>query len=168
MPEKIKLNLGCGSDYLDGYVNVDAYTDSKVDARYNIIELPYEDNTVDEIRAFHVIEHFNYRDGQKALKEWLRVLKPGCRLHLETPDFLESCKEFINQDERGRVNLYGHFFSASWIPGHVHYFLFTESQIRAELNWAGFGMVNRLPPSSNYLINYPPHIFLNVEAFKPL
>lgn len=164
----IKLNLGCGDDYLEGFVNVDAYAEHKVDARYDVIQLPYEDNSIDEIRVFHVIEHFHYHDGQKALNEWFRVLKPGGRLHLETPDFLESCKEFIKQDEQGRVNLYGHFFSTAWIPGQAHLFLFTETQLRGQLSWAGFTTVNRLAPSSKYLDHYPAHLFLNVEAFKPL
>lgn len=168
MTDKLKLNLGCGGDYIEGFVNVDQYADHKVDARYDVAKIPYDDNTVDEIRAFHVIEHFHFLDGQKVLKEWCRVLKPGGRLHLETPDFLESCKEFINQTEEGRVHLYGHFFSTAWIPGQTHLFLFTETQLRAQLEWAGFGTVNRLPPSSGYLTHYPAYIFLNVEAFKPL
>ena len=27
--ERMKLNLGCGKDYIDGWVNVDLYDDSK-------------------------------------------------------------------------------------------------------------------------------------------
>lgn len=162
----IKLNLGCGSDYIDGYVNVDAYADARVDARYDIIKLPYEDNTVDEIRAFHVIEHFDFHEGNRALAEWFRALKPGGRLHLETPDFLASCREFVNANEDYRVHLYGHFFSQAWIPGQIHKILFTETQLRLQLEWAGFKTVNRLPPSSGYLAHYPAHIFLNLEAFK--
>ena len=27
----MKLNLGCGNDYIDGWVNVDLYDDSKCD-----------------------------------------------------------------------------------------------------------------------------------------
>lgn len=160
-----KLNLGSGGDYIDGYVNVDLYA-QKADQRYDIRKLPYANDSIDEIRAFHVIEHFDYLEAHDILFEWLRVLKPGCRLHLETPDFLESCKEFIKADENGRWKLYGHFFSEAWTPGHVHKMLYTEYTLRESLTRVGYKNINRLPPSSTYLAQHPPHIFLNLEAYK--
>lgn len=160
-----KLHLACGTDYLDGWLNVDLYAE-KVDERFDVAKIPYPDNTFDEIRAFHIIEHFHWHAGNDALKEWCRVLKPNGRLHIETPDFMESCKEFVKSDINGQNNLYGHFFSTPWIPGQQHLFLFTESQLTVQLTWAGFVNINRLPASSNYIQHYPSHIFLNLEAFK--
>jgi predicted SAM-dependent methyltransferase len=162
----IKLNLACGDDYIDGYINVDLYHEGKVDARFDVSSMPYEDNSVDEIKAFHIIEHFDWHKGIATLKEWHRVLKPNGRLYLETPDFLESCKEFIKSSPDNRIGLYGHFFSTSWIKGQEHLFLFTEDQMRTHLKWAGFYNMNRLPPASKYTEHYPAHLFLTVEAFK--
>lgn len=162
----IKLNLGCGDDYLDGYTNVDLYAEGKVDARFDVAKIPYENDSVDEIRAYHIIEHFNWRDGNAMLQEWSRVLKPGGRLHLETPDFLASCKEFVDADPSAQTHLYGHFFSTPWIPGQQHLFLFTETQLGIQLGWAGLDRIRRLPADSHYLEHYPAHIFLNMEAFK--
>jgi hypothetical protein len=68
--------------------------------------------------------------------------------------------------EDWRVLLYGHFFAHAWVPGQTHKFLFTESQMRTNLGWAGFKQVNRLPPASKYVMNETYHLFLNVEAFK--
>jgi predicted SAM-dependent methyltransferase len=162
----IKLNLACGDDYLDGYTNVDLYHDGKVDARFDVSTIPYEDNSVDEIKAFHIIEHFDWHKGKDVLKEWHRVLKPNGRLYLETPDFLASCRDFVNGSPDYRIHLYGHFFSMPWIKGQEHLFLFTEDQLRTHLMWTGFNRVNRLPPASKYLEHYPAHLFLTVEAFK--
>lgn len=162
----MKLNLGCGTDYQEGYINVDMYADSKVDAKFDISKIPYDDNTVDEIKAFHVIEHFDFHEGMSALKEWCRVLKPGGRLYLETPDFMASCKDFVNGDIAYQNHLYGHFFATPWIPGQTHKFLFTEYQLRVQLGWCGFENMNRLPAASGYLEHYPAHIFLTMEAFK--
>lgn len=47
----------------------------KVDVVANGDDLPFPDNTWDYVISSHVIEHFF--DPVKALKEWLRVVKPG-------------------------------------------------------------------------------------------
>ncbi len=163
----MKLHLGCGDDYLEGYINADLYAE-KVDERFDALLVPYPDNTFDEVKAFHIIEHFDWHKGQEALQEWCRVLKPGGRLHIETPDFLESCKMFVESDESERINLYGHFFSTAWIPGQQHLFLFTESQLSIQLKWAGFTSIKRLPATSKYVVvnNMPSNIFLCMEAVK--
>ena len=170
---KLKLHLACGHDYSDDYINVDFYApeDAKCDVRFDVQKLPYPDNSVDEIKAFHIIEHFHFFEIQEVLKEWYRVLKPGGRLYLETPDFLETCKSFVEGSpvmdiEDWRVLLYGHFFAHAWIPGQTHKFLFTETQLRTNLGWAKFKQVNRLPPASKYVLEHTVHLFLNVEAFK--
>lgn len=165
---KLKLHLACGHDYQQDYINVDLYpTDgARTDAQFDVIKLPYADNTVDEIRAFHIIEHFDWFQGQRTLEEWFRVLKPGGRLWLETPDFLTSCDAFVKGSPEFKNMLYGHFFAMPWIPGQTHKFLFTEDQLRMQLQWAGFKNTNRLPPCSGYVRPDTYNLFLNVESFK--
>jgi teichuronic acid biosynthesis glycosyltransferase TuaG len=171
--DKLRLHLACGHDYTEGYINVDFYApeDAKCDVRFDVMKLPYPDNSVDEIKAFHIIEHFHFFEIQEVLKEWHRVLKPGGRLWLETPDFLESCRSFVEGSpsmhiEEWRVLLYNHFFAHAWIPGQTHKFLFTESQLKTNFEWAGFKKFNRLPPASKYVRPDTYHLFLNMEAFK--
>jgi SAM-dependent methyltransferase len=163
----IRLNLGSGNDYMEGWINIDQYAPHKVDARFDIIKLPYDNNTVDEIKAFHVIEHFPWSKGNEALREWYRVLKPQGRLWLETPDFLASCREYVNGDNNVRNILNGHFFSeAGDTPGQLHYLLFSEEQLAMQLGWAGFHSIKRIEPSSGYSKSLPTRLFLCVEAFK--
>jgi glycosyltransferase involved in cell wall biosynthesis len=168
--QSIKLNLGCGADLREGYINSDLYNEH-ANVKFDSLCLPYANDSADEIMAYHIIEHFSYGNIQKALREWCRVLKPGGRLHLETPDFLASCKEFISRDEAGRRLMHGHFFSeAGDTPGQLHYFLFTEFHLGWMLERMGFRNMKRLEPDSSYVTRkqdpVDKKIMLNVEAFK--
>ncbi len=82
--ESIRLNLGSGDSdrALPGWVNLDRRTGQEV---YPLSH--FGDNTVDEVRASHVLEHFSHRDTAKVLAEWVRVLKPGGVLKVAVPDF---------------------------------------------------------------------------------
>ena len=48
----MKLNLGCGKDYIDDWVNVDFYDDSKCDVTHDLeaFPWPWENDSVSEIR----------------------------------------------------------------------------------------------------------------------
>ena len=56
----MKLNLGCGTDYKEGWTNVDS-GNTKCDVKQNIEEFPwpFEDSSVEEILMKHVMEHIS-------------------------------------------------------------------------------------------------------------
>ena len=162
----VRLHLGCGDQYLDNYINCDLYA-PKVDMCFDVATIPLKAGAVDEIMAYHIIEHFDFMESQNVLAEWYRVLKPGGVLHLETPDLLNTCKHFVDGDEEYRIKLYGHFFAWPWLPGQAHKFLFTEVQLRWTLEQIGFKNIQRLPPDSIYARSgVSPELFLNLIAYK--
>jgi predicted SAM-dependent methyltransferase len=148
----VKLNLGCGNDLLKGYINCDRYNinaDRQIDAT-DLVD--FADNSVDEIYASHLIEHFDFYQAQDVLREWNRALKPGGLLVIETPDLLESCRKFVESDQEVRSMMYGHFFAKPWIAGEIHKFLYTKEQLEAFLMNTGFFGVLFMPPT-RYLDN---------------
>lgn len=52
-----------------------------------VYPLAYPDDYADEIYASHVLEHVPQAEVVDVLKEWVRVLKPGCQLFVSVPDF---------------------------------------------------------------------------------
>ena len=78
----MKLHLGCGHNYMKGWVNVDGpkdelcYDDLKADIYYRIEDLDYPDNSVDEILMNAVFEHFTRYVAIMQLRKFYKWLKP--------------------------------------------------------------------------------------------
>jgi predicted SAM-dependent methyltransferase len=85
----MKLNLGCGKDLKEGYVNIDI-----VDYGGNVIHdlnsfpYPFEENTFDEIYASHILEHLN--NFHNAVSELYRIARPGAIIIVYAPFFLNT------------------------------------------------------------------------------
>ena len=81
----MKLNLGCGNDKRKGYVNVDASKQVNPDKVWDLEKtpLPFKDNSIDEIMAFHVLEHIH--NFIPLMHEFHRICKPGALLRIRTP-----------------------------------------------------------------------------------
>lgn len=77
----MRLNLGSGDTPLANYENLD------IKNGQSIYPLNYPDNSADEVRASHVLEHFPHHQTMDVLREWVRVLKPGGWLKVAVPDF---------------------------------------------------------------------------------
>lgn len=78
------LNLGCGTNKLDGHINVDAYGEPDVWWDLNLTPYPWPDNSVDGIEMWHVLEHLE--NWWESFTEMARILKPGGYLHIRVPD----------------------------------------------------------------------------------
>lgn len=82
----MKINIGSGYKRYDGFVNVDS--DPRTGAEY-IAELgkdplPFEDNSVDEVKAYHVLEHIG--EGYfYLLQEIYRVCKDTAIIDIQVP-----------------------------------------------------------------------------------
>lgn len=80
-PSPIRLNLGGGDQPLPGFTTIDRKLGTEV---YPLTG--YADNSVDEIRASHILEHFSIKESNLVLTEWVRVLRPGGMIRIAVPD----------------------------------------------------------------------------------
>lgn len=105
-PDKIMLNIGCGTDYKDGWVNIDNNSDNnieKLDLSWDMRKpLPFENESVDYIFNEHFLEHLSVEEGQLAIKDFLRVLKKGGVLRIAMPDLGEVVKNYLDINWRKR------------------------------------------------------------------
>ncbi|MFH1551689.1 MAG: class I SAM-dependent methyltransferase [bacterium] len=81
--KSIKLDIGCGSNKKEGYIGVDIDKNSGADIIASALDLPFEDNSVEEIYSAHLVEHFLPQDAEKFFMEIYRVLKKGSRAFLK-------------------------------------------------------------------------------------
>ena len=83
--KKIKLNLGCGKNYREGFINVDSspYIKKDLTLDLNKYPLPFDDNSVDYVLAMAIIEHLN--DMKSFIEEIHRILKVGGKIRFRVP-----------------------------------------------------------------------------------
>lgn len=110
----LRLNLGCGLQAPDGWVNIDRLLNLMLDrtplvkkalraARVlqpahmvswprnikmmNVLKpFPYEEGEVEAIYSSHMLEHLYYNQAQAVLRECHRVIQPGGVIRLALPD----------------------------------------------------------------------------------
>lgn len=178
----LKLHIGCGLDLREGYVNIDSETKEEILERYknsdnvmfirfkeksieiynyDIFNLPYENDTVDEIICNAFLEHLDFVQERKIFKEVKRVMKKGGKFNFSVPDFewtvkkwLEAKDEWLDfyytdkgehyfgQYDRNMDNRWGYLtttiFGNQGSTGQYHKNAYTRKKIEALLERIGF------------------------------
>ncbi|MEM9927284.1 MAG: methyltransferase domain-containing protein [Cyanobacteria bacterium P01_D01_bin.50] len=97
-----KLHIGCGNHRLKGWLNADLSSNSAKILRIDATKtFPFDSTQFDYIFSEHMIEHITYSGGEIMLSECFRVLKPGGKLRISTPDFLFLIN--LYQDNKSKI-----------------------------------------------------------------
>lgn len=98
----LKLNLGCGKDTKAGFVNIDFSKrgNTEIDLVANLsLEIPLDNESCKYIYCSHFVEHLDWYDGEKFIRECYRVLEKGGVLRIIFPDFRKIFSAYVNRDD---------------------------------------------------------------------
>ncbi len=150
----LKLHLGCGHARWDGFVNIDGYSNarSQPDVIHDLTKpLPYDDGTVDEVHAIHLIEHFQRWEAPVILADWVRVLKPGGTLVLECPwldKVIGAFHYFITEGKplNPRFTMWGLFGDPGYRdPAMMHHWCYSVGELSELMREVGLAVELKEP-----------------------
>lgn len=143
-----RLNLGSGPlKSLNDLTNVDYYgSDINLDLTK---KLPFKDESIEYIYSSHFLEHLDYKNIIKVLKECNRVLKkdsqlsicvPNFKLYLEAYSNSKVFKSYETMHPGGAVNTNSKIDQLNYIAylGGDHQYMFDEENLINMLKQAGF------------------------------
>jgi SAM-dependent methyltransferase len=155
----VQLNVCCGRHVLDKWINIDVTPSAHKKAQGRVPDvladmrqIPLPDGCADELMCIHGIEHVLPWEADVALKEWLRLLKPGGRLVLELPDLAKCCENLLSgymvrdkhPDQMGLWGIYGD--STLGDPHMMHRYGYTPQSMREKLHANGYVEISDARP----------------------
>ncbi len=158
-PGTKRLQIGCGMNPREGWLNTDWNPRSDQILHLDATKpYPFPDATFDYVFSEHMIEHVPYADGQAMLKECRRVLKPGGRIRISTPDlaflvrlyadeksdlqarYIEWATEWFVPDAPEALDT---FVINNYVRDWGHLFIYDEKVLRGALERCGFDVGRR-------------------------
>jgi hypothetical protein len=163
----IKLNIGCGLDYREGFINIDGRDDlPRVDkvinlSRQSLLDF-YKESTIDDILANDIIEHHFHWEAVSLMQAFFRLLKSGGMLEMRLPDF----EYIINVQDLTLGQKITLLFGGQDIPQgeadptsrktfpefFCHKYGYTRDTMRRELEWIGFAGIETVSAGTNFVV----------------
>jgi predicted SAM-dependent methyltransferase len=111
-----KLHVGAGAIALGGWLNTELVPTSLSTVHQDITKrFPFEAGTFHYIYNEHVIEHLSQDDGTFVLREFFRVLRPGGRVRIATPD-LRVILGLFGMERTPEQDRYIRTVTDKWLP----------------------------------------------------
>jgi predicted SAM-dependent methyltransferase len=148
-----KLHLGAGAHLLPGWLNTDLHDYGRRELVYLDVRRPFPlpDASFDCVFSEHMLEHLTYEEGQRCLRESLRVLRPDGTIRIATPSLERIARLYEAGDLQRRYVRWAADTLApelnAALPGAVvnnffrswgHRFIYDPQTLRHALEEAGF------------------------------
>jgi len=141
--EKIKINLGCGNDIKPGYINIDRFNNlNNIDIVADISNLPFQDNTVDEVYVSHVLEHVSLHSIYEVVDEWRRVLKPTGELIVRVPNLEKEVRGWLDTPDKDKWLAVSKIYGEQSHKGNAHMCGFNIESLKLFLESCSFNVLN--------------------------
>jgi hypothetical protein len=146
----MKLHLGCGQNYLNGYVNIDfpktkhtIQKNSVADRFEDIAKLSFKKNQVEEVRLHHVFEHFRRPQILAMVACWNTWMVNEGKLHIEVPDLSRIARVFVNplSSIKSRAVAERHLFGSHEASWAAHYEGYDERLLSYVISAFGFEII---------------------------
>ena len=138
----MKLDVGSGTKQAPGYKTVDQYCDA--DYQLDITELDkfFDENSIDEIRSSHSLEHLPRSKVDATLRSWLKILKPGGVCWIDVPDMASVGKLLYEAELAGNKQKRDWYLTVMYglqsSPGEFHVVGLTLTVLVEKMQAAGF------------------------------
>lgn len=145
----MKLHLGCGQRYLDGYINIDyplsehsVQKNSVADINADILALRYPASVVAEVRLHHVFEHFTRPVACALVAAWNSWLQPNGLIHIEVPDFHRTARAITSSltSLKSKAVAERHLFGSHEAHWAAHYEGYTPALLKKLVSTFGFAI----------------------------
>lgn len=154
------LHIGAGGNVLKGWLNTDLEPQLAEIIYLDVSDpLPFDDGSLDFIFNEHLIEHLPHELGAFHLKECHRVLRPGGRVRIATPDLqflidIYQAKEHTEVQAKYIKRILANAFPETGFPhgafvlNHFvkywgHQFIYDETTLGDAIRRAGFAQARR-------------------------
>ena len=134
----IKLDIGCGKRKEPGFIGLDIDPESDADVIASALDLPYKDETVNEIQSIHLVEHLTPSECQKFFSEIFRVLKKGGTAYVR-PDRDWSRKRLLS-----KCSDHKHRYSDKELQKIIEPLGFRKAEVKTKIYQVGLRLYQKI------------------------
>ena len=134
----MKLIVGAGERQEPGWTHHDVVEMPGIDIVCEMMDLPkkVEPDSVEEIQATHVLEHFPMAKVPELFKMLYDLLAPGGQIYIEVPNFLWHGREIVKNPYNRQIVEYAYGGQKDKWDFHMNGF--TPQILQQDLEEAGF------------------------------
>tara|TARA_Y100000031_G_C8180123_1_gene366037 strand:+ start:779 stop:1201 length:423 start_codon:yes stop_codon:yes gene_type:complete len=134
----MKIDIGCGHHKKEGFTGLDIDKNSQADIIGSALDLPFKNESVDQIYCSHLLEHFTPEQAKTFFSEIYRVLKKGNSAVLKV-DHDWSKKRLLKKDSDHK-----HRYSVKELEKMLEQFSFSQNEVKKKIYLFGFHLRNKI------------------------